>query len=551
MKKVAVLVLLMSLIFTMVPVMASAASKTVETKLYLDGKMMDSKVKPMIVNNKTLVPLRIIAEGLGSQVDWNGKKKTVTVSKQSKTIQLTVNQKKAAVNGKSFVLEQPPMEVKGNTYIPLRFVGEQLGALVSWDGPTKSVFVYKPAEESKPPVSEGSKPDSGSSSGGNGGSTPADNGSGSSSGDGTGTVQPGDGSAGTTPPAAGEGNGTEQPTDPASDPMKRIQSIVFDQGRITIQGDGPIKTDKPFMLTNPDRLVVDLPYSKFADIFNGASIADPKVKQAGEVSVTGDTYVNKIRYSLYTDTPSTIRVVVDLKSNSSYSVEANDSSNQLIITTDPALVTVPVPDPSTDPTTDPSTNPPTDPSTDPATDPNANHKYKIVIDAGHGGKDPGAPTITKKWEKNFNLAVATKINELLSQVPNVEVIMTRSDDTFYELDERVKIANDAKADLFISIHGNVSASAAVRGTETYYSRPESKPFADFIHQYIMQGTGLPNRNVKQANFRVIKNTTMPAILIESGFLSNSIDEAAMFKEDFQYNMANSIVSGLKAYLEIK
>ena len=133
--------------------------------------------------------------------------------------------------------------------------------------------------------------------------------------------------------------------------------------------------------------------------------------------------------------------------------------------------------------------------------------------------------------------------------PKLNIVLTRSTDVFLELSERVSIANNLNADLFVSIHANsIDGKPSVGGTETYYYRSESKAFAEVMHKYLMQGTQFKDRGVKVASHHVTRNTKMPAILLEVGFLTNPEEEKQMFNEDFQYRVAQQIVNGLKAYL---
>ncbi|OZB90047.1 hypothetical protein CJP46_35295 [Paenibacillus sp. XY044] len=177
-------------------------------------------------------------------------------------------------------------------------------------------------------------------------------------------------------------------------------------------------------------------------------------------------------------------------------------------------------------------------------------KRLIVIDAGHGAKDPGAIGYSKKnQEKAFNLSVALKVNELLKNDTNLEVRLTRSTDVFLELKERSDFANKAKADAFISIHAN-SASTTATGTETHYTRADSKALAEVIHKHVLKATGLKDRGLHTGNLYVTKHTNMPAILLEPGFVSNPTEEAILFDGNFQTKLAQEIVSGLKEYFRV-
>jgi hypothetical protein len=174
----------------------------------------------------------------------------------------------------------------------------------------------------------------------------------------------------------------------------------------------------------------------------------------------------------------------------------------------------------------------------------------VVLDAGHGKKDSGAVGATKKLEKDFNLAMVLKVNELLKKNPELQVILTRSTDVFVELVDRAKVANKAGAAVFLSIHAN-SGDILSKGSETLYSKDIDKPFATIIHKYLMATTGLTDRKCKYQNLSVCRNTTMPACLIEPGFLSNPAEEELLFNEEFQNRLALAMAQGVCEYLGVK
>lgn len=150
-----------------------------------------------------------------------------------------------------------------------------------------------------------------------------------------------------------------------------------------------------------------------------------------------------------------------------------------------------------------------------------NGKYQVVIDAGHGGTDPGSASASGRQEKEFTLALVLKIAKILEDEPSISVHLARQDDTFVERTDRAKLANDLKADLFISIHGNsFTENRSVSGTETHYTREDSKPLADVLHRRIIAATAFKDRNVRKSNYQVTRETSMPAVLCEIGFLSN-------------------------------
>jgi N-acetylmuramoyl-L-alanine amidase len=178
-------------------------------------------------------------------------------------------------------------------------------------------------------------------------------------------------------------------------------------------------------------------------------------------------------------------------------------------------------------------------------------QFTVVIDAGHGGSDPGASSLSSRKEKDFTLPVANKVYKLLQQETSIRTLMTRTDDTYPTLDERVELANGQNADLFVSIHGNsFKEKPTVSGTETYYNRADSLSFANTMHKWILEATAFPDRSVRQADLKVTRETTMPAILLEIGYLSNAGDEARMYSDSFQDKLAVAIVNGIKEQLQI-
>ncbi|MED0674394.1 MULTISPECIES: N-acetylmuramoyl-L-alanine amidase family protein [Aneurinibacillus] len=127
--------------------------------------------------------------------------------------------------------------------------------------------------------------------------------------------------------------------------------------------------------------------------------------------------------------------------------------------------------------------------------------------------------------------------------------MTREGDTFPELPERVKIANGEKADLFISVHINSATSSSAKGTETYYYTAKSKTYANTVHKYLIQATGFSDRKVKKARFQVIRDTKMPAVLVEIGFITNPSEAKQMADEEFQKRVADALYKGIREFVD--
>jgi N-acetylmuramoyl-L-alanine amidase len=143
----------------------------------------------------------------------------------------------------------------------------------------------------------------------------------------------------------------------------------------------------------------------------------------------------------------------------------------------------------------------------------------VVVDAGHGGKDSGAYRRYGPPEKLVTLDVAERLNRKLRE-SRLKTVMTRSSDVFIPLDERVSIENSQKNAIFVSIHFNDSRRRGIRGFETYYHSGASFDLASRIQEKLMTIPNSANRGIHTANFRVLRNATCPAVLVECGYLSN-------------------------------
>ena len=186
--------------------------------------------------------------------------------------------------------------------------------------------------------------------------------------------------------------------------------------------------------------------------------------------------------------------------------------------------------------------------------PSTNTGNKIAIDPGHGGTDPGA-IANGIYEKELNLDVSLRVEKLL-QEKGIEVVMTRRDDTYPTLSQRVDIAVNAKADAFVSIHGNKFSKESAKGTETYYSTAsirgdQSKELATFIQNRLYPALGTDNRGVKKANFQVIYKNPLPAALVELGFMSNKEDASKLSSNYYRDKAAEAIALGIQDYYEWK
>ncbi|WP_240413832.1 N-acetylmuramoyl-L-alanine amidase [Paenibacillus periandrae] len=541
--------LLLSLL--LVPQMSFAAESQ-PLQLFLDGKQLTTEVPPLInKDNKVMVPVRIIAESLGSKVQWEEKIRKVTVNKSNISIQMFIDKKEVYVNNKAVQLDTAPSIVNGNAMLPVRFISEQMGIKVTWDDLTRSVFLFnqesdnKGAPAPKPtdniskdkPDKPSIKPDDKTID--KPSSKPDDklpdksldkpDGKTTEKPDGKTIDKPSDkpGTDGSKVVDSSKDKPTEQLPEPnpsnvgtkpstgvdaggkKPDAVTVIQSISMEGDQFIVKTSGGKAIPDVTSTANPNRVQIDIP--------NGQLAAGLKLNSNGEGTITEkNAAVSQIRYLLFSKESSIVRIIIDLNKKIDFKTSASSSSTQLVWSLAPAK-----------------------------------ERYTVVIDPGHGGKDGGTVAYSGRHEKEFVLGVGTKVYNLLSKEPKIEVILTRKNDTFVELPGRVSIANDAKADLFVSIHGNsILGKEEVNGLETYYYTEQSLPFAIQMHQKLLKASGFEDRKVKQEDFHVIKNTTMPSLLLELGFLSNKAQEITMFQESFQNQVAAAIVAGIKQQLRL-
>lgn len=177
----------------------------------------------------------------------------------------------------------------------------------------------------------------------------------------------------------------------------------------------------------------------------------------------------------------------------------------------------------------------------------------IYIDAGHGGRDPGAVG-NGIQEKDVVLAISLDLGRALQSL-GYSVYYTRTNDVEIDLEPRVASAESINADAFVSIHANSLAArnSAVNGVETYHARGSTvgKELADYVHAQIIEGTGAGDRSVRSAGFYVIARTSMPAILVETGFVTNPTEAANLDNPSYQKRMAEAIAKGIDQFMRVR
>ncbi|MCK8817128.1 N-acetylmuramoyl-L-alanine amidase family protein [Natroniella sulfidigena] len=259
-----------------------------------------------------------------------------------------------------------------------------------------------------------------------------------------------------------------------------------------------------YKLYDPYRLVVDLENT----------VVD--TKQLAMSEKLG--MVNDVRVSQFSADPKQVRVVFDLDSDVTFEVESDERTQDIDIKLN-----------------------------------RFNLKDRIiVVDAGHGGYDPGAISPSGLREKDVVLDISLILEELLKDA-GAKVVMTRRDDHFVSLPERSEIANSLDADLFISVHANSHTDERQLGTETYIVRDADKEeisLAEYIQQNKVERLETHDRGVKKNNLSVLRNTEIPAVLSEVAFLSNPEDEKLLKKDSFKQEAAIALYKGISQYFEL-
>jgi N-acetylmuramoyl-L-alanine amidase len=174
-----------------------------------------------------------------------------------------------------------------------------------------------------------------------------------------------------------------------------------------------------------------------------------------------------------------------------------------------------------------------------------------VIDPGHGGPDPGAIGIGGIQEKEIVIDVSRQVANLLER-QGIQVVLTRPDDRDLDLEPRVQIARQVNATVFVSIHANAISMSRpeINGVETYYySSPASARLAQSIHNRLLQMTGSRDRGVRSSRFYVLRRTTMPAVLVETGFVTGQEDAPRLAMANYRTLLAEAISRGILEYLQ--
>ena len=314
---------------------------------------------------------------------------------------------------------------------------------------------------------------------------------------------------------------------PAGSETATILSVTADGDAVTIRYEGECKP-AVFSLSDPERVVIDFP----------GGVLDESIVYRTSV---GGAVVSAVRANQYDHGyegySRVARVVLDLAGGVTFSGLAVDMTEAGAVTITPnGTAPTPTPEPAPDDTDEPDA-------------PDTVSGPLVVLDAGHGGSDPGTQAEGLD-EKDLNLVVERRVAELLTAA-GVRVVRTRTTDVYVTLADRAQLANDLGADLFVSIHTNASASSsAFHGVETYYlsGEQDSRALAYTLHQSVLAATGAHNNGLRTAGYYVLRHTDMAAALVEMGYVTNDADLANLKSDAYREKLARGIADGIVAHL---
>lgn len=193
---------------------------------------------------------------------------------------------------------------------------------------------------------------------------------------------------------------------------------------------------------------------------------------------------------------------------------------------------------------------------------NESPKQVIIVDPGHGGRDPGKVGVNNALEKDINLSISFKLKTYLEEA-GYEVILTRTDDNgLYSLEDtnrkradmrkRVELINETGPAITISVHQNSFSQASSKGAQVFYhgESKEGRKLAEMVQEQLKQVLNNGNKRIAKSNnsYYMLKNTTCPTVIVECGFLSNPEEAELLLQEDYQNKIAYAITEGVKSYL---
>lgn len=330
----------------------------------------------------------------------------------------------------------------------------------------------------------------------------------------------------------------QTPTRPGSDSSRVVTiervELTNNKSQLSISANQPLKANSSWDAKS-NTYQITIPNARLADKVKGP--------QLGEDSPLSRVLLRQ---------QDSRTVVIVVQPSTGIQIAGVNQSNDRLLTLQLAqengvkspISSIPVPLPE-------KTTPlPPSPNTPPVSSPRIpKGRIVVMVDPGHGGKDPGAIGLGGLQEKNVILPIAQQVASLLEQ-QGVQAVLTRNSDYFVDLAPRVSMAERANADLFVSIHANSMGSSRpdISGLETYYYSSGQR-LAQTIHNSILQSTDVKNRGTRRARFYVLRKTSMPSVLVEVGFVTGREDAAKLSNPAYQSKMAQAIARGILQYIQ--
>lgn len=594
--------------------LAGRAQRIALANVSIDGSKITAKageVPPLVMNQRTLVPVGLVAQSLGANVEWNGKTEEVTVTKDNKIIVLKINSPSATVNGEKKDLPDKvaPIIVDSRTMVPLAFISNEFNLDIAYDAATNSVNM-------KTKTVIGEIDDLFGNEDSNTEGSPLDNL------DLTGVDVIG------TPE---EEPSIVLPETPAPNPVdpvvpdtttpalpQGINQVIYSLNQVSMDNEvfnisSALSRDftyDSFFLSGPERLVIDINETALSP----GQDSNKLYPASGFIKEMRSHYYpaeNKIRLTLelrgdikreeITLKKSGASIQVEYKSqkpkNSNVGYSSDRINSQFTLRLNG---TFPVQGLNKDVFSNtvefsiPKANANLQNEIRNINDRNIKSieiiergqenivRFKledrvehffmenglsgsilikfakqnrdiplIVVDAGHGGKDPGAVNKAHNMqEKTLNLSISQKLAQRLRQ-EGYNIITTRDTDVFIELAERGNIANNNDVDLFISIHFNAAGNTSARGIETlYHPTEDGKKVAQIFQTEIVKASGAPDRKViPRSNLSVLRRTKMPAVLLELGYMTNPTEIVQVMDDSYQNKLVDGIVNAVNRYFK--
>jgi len=312
--------------------------------------------------------------------------------------------------------------------------------------------------------------------------------------------------AGNAPPGGPPGRASGyQPS------AQKISDIIYQHldggGRLVVVANRPLQVTQR-TLPHPDRIVIDVSDAVFLPVKKSLDINDGLVIQ--------------VRAAQYHSNPNAVRIVVELARPAPFDVHAETAQLLVDLGTATAGGIGPVA--------------------------GAHGPVVVAVDAGHGGSDPGATGPSGVKEKDVVLVIAQILRRLLVQ-QHIEVTMIRDADVFVPLEDRAQLASRGGATVFVSIHANASTDPNANGTQTFFATPMSQPLALAVMEETSKEVGLSVRGAAEADFKVLVDSDqIPAILVETAFISNPREEQMLRDPSLQQAFAQGILKGIQRYL---